>query len=103
MPSSISCRPDVLRSGLPFWPSGTLQVSFSTRHVPQRRPVVWPWESILARHPHVWRDGLLMPDTHDLLAVRQFTTALNDRLRQCDNGEGMVCRSLDERINYYVD
>ncbi len=40
--------------------------------------------------------------TLDLPAVRRFTDDLNDRLRRCDNGEGMVCSNLDKSINYYV-
>jgi hypothetical protein len=36
------------------------------------------------------------------MAVRRFTEELNTRLRQCDNGEGMICNNLDESINYYV-
>jgi hypothetical protein len=43
-----------------------------------------------------------MPATLDLLAVRRFTDDLNERLRQCDNGEGMICSNLDESINHYV-
>ncbi len=43
-----------------------------------------------------------MQATLDLSAVRCFTDSLQDRLRQCDNGEGMVFSNLDESINYYV-
>ena len=43
-----------------------------------------------------------MPATLDLTAVRRFTEDLNDRLRRCDNGEGIICSSLDESINHYV-
>jgi hypothetical protein len=43
-----------------------------------------------------------MPATLDLLAVRRFTDDVNDRLRRCENGEGMVCSNLDENIGYYV-
>jgi hypothetical protein len=43
-----------------------------------------------------------MPATLDLPTVRRFTDDLNERLRRCDNGEGMICSSLDESINYYV-
>jgi len=43
-----------------------------------------------------------MPATLDLPAVRRFTEDLNDRLRRCDNGEGIICSNLDESINYYV-
>lgn len=38
----------------------------------------------------------------DLPGVREFTDRLNERLRQCENGEGMLCSSLDEKINYHV-
>jgi hypothetical protein len=44
-----------------------------------------------------------MPATLDLNSMRQFTADLNNRLRQCDNGEGMVCSNLDETIRYYVE
>jgi hypothetical protein len=43
-----------------------------------------------------------MPDTLDLHAVRRFTDDLNDRLRRCDNGEGIICNTLEESINHYV-
>lgn len=43
-----------------------------------------------------------MPATLDLLAVRRFTEDLNDRVRQCENGEGMICSTLNERINHYA-
>jgi hypothetical protein len=43
-----------------------------------------------------------MEDTLDLPAVRRFTSDLNDRLRRCDNGEGMICNTLEESINHYV-
>ena len=43
-----------------------------------------------------------MPATLDISAVRRFTDDLNDRLRQCDNGEGMFCSNLSATINYYV-
>jgi len=41
--------------------------------------------------------------TLDLTAVRRFTDDLDDRLRRCDNGEGMYCSTLDASIKYYVD
>jgi hypothetical protein len=43
-----------------------------------------------------------MPVTLDLPSARLFTDQLNDRLRQCDNGEGMLCSNLDQSINHYV-
>lgn len=43
-----------------------------------------------------------MAATLDLMAVRRFTEDLNDRLRQCDNGEGIICTNLDETVNHYV-
>lgn len=43
-----------------------------------------------------------MPATLGLAAARRFTDDLNDRLRRCDNGEGMICATLDESINHYV-
>ncbi|HBI45214.1 MAG TPA: hypothetical protein DDY78_20515 [Planctomycetales bacterium] len=43
-----------------------------------------------------------MPATLDLLAVRRFTDDLNERLRQCDNGEGMFCSNLSATIDHYV-
>jgi hypothetical protein len=43
-----------------------------------------------------------MPATLDLSAVRRFTDDLNERLRQCDNGEGMFCSNLSATINHYV-
>lgn len=43
-----------------------------------------------------------MPATLDLKTVNRFTEDLNVRLRQCDNGEGMICSNLDESINHYV-
>lgn len=38
----------------------------------------------------------------DLSAVRRFTEDLNEQLRRCDNGEGMICSNLEESINHYV-
>lgn len=43
-----------------------------------------------------------MPATLDLSAVRRFTERLSEQARQCDNGEGMICNTLEESINYYV-
>lgn len=43
-----------------------------------------------------------MQATLDLLAVRRFTEDLKERVRQCDNGEGMICSNLDETITHYV-
>ena len=40
--------------------------------------------------------------TLDLFTVRRFADDLNDRLRRCDNGEGMICGNLDESINHYA-
>jgi hypothetical protein len=48
------------------------------------------------------REGTQMPATLDLIAVHRFTEDLNDRLRRCDNSEGMMCATLDENINHYV-
>lgn len=38
----------------------------------------------------------------DLPAAHRFAEALNERLRLCDNGEGMVCATLDQSINFHV-
>lgn len=43
-----------------------------------------------------------MSATLDLFAVRHFTDDLNERIRRCDNGEGMICSTLEESINHYV-
>ena len=43
-----------------------------------------------------------MSATLDLSDARRFTDDLSDRLRRCDNGEGMICSSLDESIIHYV-
>lgn len=40
--------------------------------------------------------------TLDLAAVRRFTADLNERLRRCDNGEGVECSTLENSINRYV-
>jgi hypothetical protein len=43
-----------------------------------------------------------MPATFDLTAVRHFTEDLNEKVRQCETREGMVCATLEERINHYA-
>lgn len=43
-----------------------------------------------------------MQATLDLPGVRRFTDELNNRLRQCDNGEGVVCSNVEETINHYA-
>jgi len=43
-----------------------------------------------------------MPATLDLFAVRRFTEDLNERIRRCDNGEGMICSTLEKSIDHYV-
>lgn len=43
-----------------------------------------------------------MAGTLDLTAVRRFTDDLNEQVRRCENGEGMVCSNLDESIGHYV-
>ena len=40
--------------------------------------------------------------TLDLASVRGYTKDLEDKIRQCDNGEGMRCADLDDRIDHYV-
>jgi hypothetical protein len=40
--------------------------------------------------------------TFDVTAVRHFTEELNERLRVCDTGEGMVCSTLDDSITFHV-
>ena len=35
-------------------------------------------------------------------AVRGSFTELEDQIRRCENGEGMVCSDLDDRIDHYV-
>jgi hypothetical protein len=37
-----------------------------------------------------------------LHGVRRFTEDLSDRIRRCDNGEGMMCSTLDEGIKHYA-
>jgi len=46
--------------------------------------------------------GREMPFALDLMAMRRFTEDLKDRRSRCDNGEGMICSTLDESINHYV-
>ncbi len=43
-----------------------------------------------------------MPGILDLPAVRRFTDDLTNRQSRCDNNEGMICSTLEERINHYV-
>lgn len=43
-----------------------------------------------------------MPATLDLSAVRHFADSLDEQMRECDNGEGMVCSTLDQSINHYA-
>lgn len=43
-----------------------------------------------------------MTATLDLAAVRRFTDDLNEQVRRCENGEGMICSNLDESISHYV-
>jgi hypothetical protein len=43
-----------------------------------------------------------MAGTINLAAARRFADDLNERARRCDNGEGMLCASLDESIQHYV-
>ena len=40
--------------------------------------------------------------TLDLSAVRRFTDDLEERVRRCENGEGMICSNLDESISHYL-
>jgi hypothetical protein len=46
--------------------------------------------------------GEKMPATYDLTAVRHFTEDLDEKVRQCETGEGMICATLEERINHYA-
>jgi hypothetical protein len=43
-----------------------------------------------------------MSATLDLIDARRFTDELSDRLRRCDNGEGMICSNLEESISHYI-
>ncbi|MFO0927292.1 MAG: hypothetical protein U0736_09665 [Gemmataceae bacterium] len=43
-----------------------------------------------------------MPGTLDLEALRLFTDELTERARRCDNGEGLLCASLEASIEHYV-
>lgn len=36
----------------------------------------------------------------DLPAVREFTGKLNKQLRECESGEGMICSTLQDRIDH---
>ena len=38
----------------------------------------------------------------DLAEVRRITENLNDRMAQCDNGEGMECASLDDALRHHA-
>lgn len=40
--------------------------------------------------------------TFELAEVRDFAAALDRRMAQCDNGEGMLCNTVEEKINHYV-
>lgn len=40
--------------------------------------------------------------TFDLAEVRRITDSLNDRMDQCDNGEGMECASLDDALRHHA-
>jgi hypothetical protein len=40
--------------------------------------------------------------TYDLAAVRHFTEDLSNRRNRCDNGEGQICSSLEQKIGQYV-
>jgi len=42
-----------------------------------------------------------MAGTLDLTAVRHFTDDLNEQVRRCENGEGMVCSDLDQTVSHY--
>ncbi len=40
--------------------------------------------------------------TFDLVEVREFTATIDARLKQCDNGEGTVCATLEESLRHYA-
>jgi hypothetical protein len=40
--------------------------------------------------------------TFDLADVRRYTDALDARMDQCDNGEGMECANLDGTLRHYA-
>ena len=44
-----------------------------------------------------------MSGSLDLSTVRRFTEDLSDKLTHCDNGEGMVCATLEQRIQFYAE
>jgi hypothetical protein len=44
-----------------------------------------------------------MPMTHDAPSVRHFMDDMTTQIRKCDQGEGMLCSTLDEKINHYVE
>ena len=37
-----------------------------------------------------------------ILDVRRFNDELNEQAHTCDNGEGMMCRNLDGKIEHYI-
>ena len=40
--------------------------------------------------------------TFDLAEVREFTATIDARLKQCDNGEGMGCSSIEGSLRHYA-
>lgn len=40
--------------------------------------------------------------TFDLAEVREFTAAIDARLKRCDNGEGMACATLDDSLRFHA-
>ena len=40
--------------------------------------------------------------TFDLAEVREFTATIDARLKQCDNGEGTACATLEESLQHYA-
>jgi hypothetical protein len=40
--------------------------------------------------------------TFDLVEVRGFAANLDERIQQCDNGEGMECSNLDDTLRHYA-
>ena len=44
-----------------------------------------------------------MPAMLDLPNVQAFTEDLAEQVRRCDNGEGMICSNLEDRINALLD
>jgi hypothetical protein len=43
-----------------------------------------------------------MPSTLDLNEVRRFTDDIQQRIRQCDNGEGWQCSTLELTMEHYA-